>query len=102
MGIIDFIKNIFSPSNGNNIMKIFLKDAKCGNKIKLILRKSYDIQRIYEEDEEAYYRWKKVVICDNCFNKINVNIDFNRRYGVIDKKIDGGEFITEEEFNENQ
>lgn len=101
MGFINFLKNIFKPANHGNLINLYLKDNKCGEKIKLILRKSYDIQRIYEDSEEADYRLSKVVICNNCYNKINLKIDFDRRYNIINKEIDKGELITEEEFNNN-
>lgn len=101
MGFFDFIKNIFQPVRQGNIIHIYLKDEKCGEKIKLLVRKSYDIQKIYEDNEQADYRLKKVVICNKCYNKINVRIDYNKRYNIIDSQLDGGNIISEEEFNEN-
>ncbi len=101
MGFLDFIKNIFQPVRQGNIIHIYLKDEKCGEKIKLLVRKSYDIQKIYEDNEQADYRLKKVVICNKCYNKINVRIDFNKRYNILDSQLDGGNIISEEEFNEN-
>lgn len=96
MGFFDFLKNIFQPVKQNNLIHIYLKDNKCKEKMKLLVRKSYDIQRIYEENEEAEYRLKKVVICNNCYNKINLQIDFDKRYNIINSQIDGGEIISEE------
>jgi len=101
LGFFGFLKNIFQPSTQGNLIHIYIKDEKCGDKIKLLVRKSYDIQKIYEENEQADYRLKKVVICNKCYNKINVRIDFDRRYNIIDNQIDGGSIISEKEFNEN-
>ncbi len=101
LGFFDFVKNIFQPSGQGNLINFYIKDEKCGDKIKLLVRKSYDIQKIYEENEQADYRLKKVVICNKCYNKINVKIDFDRRYNIIDSQLDGGSIISEKEFNEN-
>lgn len=101
MGLFDFIKNIFQPTRQGNLIHIYIKDKKCGDKIKLLVRKSYDIQKIYEKNEQADYRLKKVVICNKCYNKINVRIDFDKRYNIIDSQLDGGSIISEKEFNEN-
>lgn len=101
LGFFDYIKKIFGPANRGNLMNFYLKDKKCGEKIRLLVRKSYDIQRIYEDSDQADYRLKKVVICNNCYNKIDVRIDFDKRYNIIDSEINGGEIITKEEYNKN-
>jgi hypothetical protein len=102
LGFSDFIKKIFTPVKQGNLINFYLKDEKCGEKIKLLVRKSYDIQRIYEDSEEADYRLNKVVICNSCYNKINVKIDFDKRYNIIDSQIDGGKIIAVDEYNKNQ
>lgn len=101
LSILEFFKNIFSTNNSGNLINIYLRDDKCGGKIKVLVRKSYDIQRIYEHNQEAEYSLKKAVICNNCYNKIDVKIDFNKRYNIIDKTIKGGELITEDEYKKN-
>ena len=99
MGFMDKIKDFFQPVNNTNLLEIYLQDKKCKEKIKLLVRKSYDIQRIYEKDQDADYRLRKVVICNNCYNKINLEIDYNKKYNIINSEIDGGELITKEEYN---
>ncbi len=101
LGFFDFIKDIFQPTRLGNIIHIYLEDEKCGEKIKLLVRKSYDIQKIYEDNDQADYRLKKVVICNKCYNKISLKIDYDRRYKIIDSQLDGGNIISEKEFKEN-
>ncbi|MEJ6950586.1 hypothetical protein [Natronospora cellulosivora (SeqCode)] len=96
MGFLDKLKNMFKPAKKNNLIEINLKDNKCKERIKLLVRKSYDIQRIYENDQNADYRLNKVVICNNCYSKIEVKIDFNKSYKIINKDIKGGKLISEE------
>lgn len=98
--LLEFIKNLFSGKGGTNLVNIHLKDNKCGQKIKVVLRKTYDIQKVYDPDEEAEYKIRKVIICDNCYNKIKIYIEFDRKYEIIHNEIENGEFITEEEYND--
>ena len=98
MGLTNILKSLFTPVTRENIIRIYLQDEKCGRKIKVILRKSYDIQKVYREDKEASFYLNKVVICDKCFNKIIVKLYFDQRYKITAQEINGGELISEEEF----
>ncbi len=98
MSLKDIINTIFSKED-KNIIRIYLQDNKCGEKIEVLLRKSYDIQRVYE-DSNAYYKITKVVVCTKCYNKIKINITFDKNYNIITNKIENGKFITKEEYNE--
>lgn len=100
MGLKDLFKGIFTGKKYDNIVNIYLKDSKCGNKIKVLLRKSYDIQRVYDEGKEAAFMINKVIICDKCFNKITIDIKFDKKYNIISREIEGGKYITEEEYSE--
>ncbi|MCF8008669.1 MAG: hypothetical protein K9K32_02785 [Halanaerobiales bacterium] len=99
MGLFDNIKNIFTTSSDSQIVKVFLKDSKCGNKMKVVLRKGYDIQRIYDDNVEGNYQVRKVIVCDKCYNNVVIDLKFDRNYNIIDKNIEDGQFITEEEFD---
>ncbi|HKL12125.1 MAG TPA: hypothetical protein VJ907_00815 [Halanaerobiales bacterium] len=102
MGLFDKIKSIFTPSSDSKIVKIFVKDKKCGNKIRVVLRKGYDIQRIYNEEAEGKYKIHKVIVCDKCYSNVVIDVKFDRNYNIIDKSIENGEFLTEEEYLEEQ
>lgn len=98
MGLFDFFKSLFSGNRGSKNVNLYVKDKKCGEKIRILLRKSYDIQRIYDDNDEASYGIKKVIICNNCYNKINIEVKFDKNYNKISEKIKNGIFITEEEY----
>lgn len=100
MGLFDKIKSIFSGGDKqSNLIEIYLKDNKCGNQMKLMFRKSYDIQRVYEDNRDAAFEIKKIVVCDNCYNKINLHLEFDKRYNIIEQEIENGEIIAKEEYN---
>ena len=104
MGIIDKIKSIFTGANNGkeaNLIDIYIKDDKCGNQMKLLFRKSYDIQKVYEDNREAAYEIKKVVVCDNCYNKIDLHLEFDKGYNVIMQEVKAGEIISREDFEKN-
>ena len=101
MGIFDKLKSIFSGGNSSKLIDIYVEDNKCGNQMKLLFRKSYDIQKVYEDNREAAYEIKKVVVCDNCYSKMDLHLEFDKRYNVINKEIKNGKIISKEEFNNN-
>ena len=44
------------------------------------------------------YTLRKVAQDDHCFTPIEINIDYDRMQKEIDQKIQGGKFLSEEEF----
>lgn len=99
MEIIDKLKKLFSFGGGKSkLIDIYVEDQKCGNKMKLLFRKSYDIQKVYEDDREAAHEINKVVVCDNCYNKIKLHITFDRGYNILQQEIENGRIISKKEF----
>jgi hypothetical protein len=101
MGIFDKIKSIFAGGNQSNLIDIYVEDDKCGNQMKLLFRKSYDIQKVYEDNRDAAYEISKVVVCDQCYNKINLHLEFDKRYNIINQEIEAGKIISREEYENN-
>lgn len=62
---------------------------RCGEIIEVRLRKSSDIQRNYESNEAAYYV-RKTIVGNECFNRIELSIEFDQRYRPIDVVVEGG------------
>lgn len=104
MGLFDKIKSIFNGNGGSqsNLIDIYIEDDKCGNQMKLIFRKNYDIPKVYEDNREAAYEVKKVVVCDSCYNKIDLHLEFDKQYNIINQEVDQGKIITKAEFENNQ
>lgn len=101
MVIFDFIKSLFGAKKNKSkskLIDIYIEDNKCSNQMKIIFRKDYDIQKVYADNREAAYEIKKVVVCDNCYNKINLHLEFDKKYNIIKKEIENGKIISEDEF----
>jgi hypothetical protein len=100
MSLFDKLKSIFNGDGAiqSKLIDIYVEDDKCGNQMKLLFRKSYDIQKVYKDDREAAYEIKKVVVCDNCYNKIDLHLEFDKRYKIIRQEIENGKIISKEEY----
>lgn len=59
MGLLDTIKSIFNSNQNKKIIDFYVEDKQCSKQMKLLFRKSYDIQKVYAEDCEADYEIKK-------------------------------------------
>lgn len=101
MGLLDTIKSMFSGTQNKKMIDFYVEDKQCLNQMKLLFRKSYDIQKVYTEDREAAYEIKKVIVCDNCYNKIDLHLEFDKRYNIINQEIKSGKIISKEEFEKN-
>ncbi|MGM0420518.1 MAG: hypothetical protein ACQEQG_05940 [Bacillota bacterium] len=95
MKLFNFIKSIFKsdPNSKDDLIKFKIKDDKCGEITEIKVMKNYDISRVYDDTVEADYRLKKVVICQHCYNKINLEVLFNRNYQVISTHCENGEIL---------
>jgi|SRR6056297_3512276 len=100
MGIFDKLKKLFTPSSDSKIIKLFIADKKCGNKMRVVLRKGYDIQKNYDDNVEGEYQIHKIIVCDKCYNNVVIDVQFDRNYNIINKSIENGKFLTEEDFND--
>ena len=98
MSLFENIKNFFTPSSDSKVVKLYVQDKKCGNKMRVVLRKGYDIQRIYKDDVVGKYQISKVLVCDKCYNNVVIDVKFDKNYNILDRNIENGKFITEEEF----
>ncbi|MFN2340449.1 MAG: hypothetical protein ABR547_04190 [Halanaerobium sp.] len=101
MGFLDKIKSLFTGDSQSKLVDIYVEDDKCGNQMQLLFRKSYDIQKVYEDNSDAAYEIKKVVVCDQCYNKIDLHLEFDKRYNIINQEIESGKIISKEEFENN-
>lgn len=81
---------------------IYVVCHRCGEKIRSRVDLYSDLSIRYDEDEgsETYYSRKMLVGNQTCFFPIEVELTFNKRRQLIDRSISGGDFITEEAYQE--
>jgi hypothetical protein len=52
-------------------------------------------------DNATSFHCRKVLIGEQrCFQQIEVNLTFDAKYRIVDKQISGGQFITQEEYEQ--
>ncbi len=100
--MIKFFKKIltkigYSENQNNDFITLYIEDHDCGNIIEVRAIKTYDLHRIYEDELPGNYRLKKVVICDDCYNKVYIEVCFDEKYDIVFSEADGGEIFQEME-----
>jgi hypothetical protein len=74
-----------------------VKCAKCGTPVRVRADRQHDLLRDYDE---GGYVLHKDVMDSNCYSLFHFEIRFDERYNVVERKIEGGEFISHEEWRE--
>lgn len=114
-GLFKRIAHVFSGSGsgnelgiGPNEVPVYIRCGVCGQTVMLRLRKSSEIQRNYDREHHPnceFYVQKTVVDSNSrCFNRMNVLVEFDERYRIVNQKITEGKgnFITAEEYIASQ
>ncbi len=105
MGFLKKIADIFttSGSSGAPAYWIYVQCDRCGEKIKTRVNLHSDLSIRYAEKDDAdtYFCRKMIIGNQRCFQKIEVEMTFDRNKKLKDRQISGGQFISEEEFSTN-
>lgn len=71
----------------------YVRCNKCGSKVRVRADKQYDLNRT-----DDGYIWHKTIMDSKCFRQIPTVVHFDGDYNVVSTEIDGGEYITREEY----
>lgn len=109
MKSINFIKkltDLFSsaPAHDPYGYRIYVRCNRCGEKVSTRIDLRNDLSPDYSDREkDTTYYCRKVLIGQKlCFQKIEVSLKFNEGRKLLDREINGGIFISKEEFLENE
>jgi hypothetical protein len=87
-----------------NLVWVYVRCGKCGEKIAVMARKGYDFAEEFDErspsDAPIGYSVRKDVLGRNpqCFNQMRIEVQYNRNYQIVEQHIVGGTFLTKEEY----
>ena len=102
---MSFLKKIaaaLSPKGAGEgeALWVYVRCDKCGEAIKTRLDLSHDLTPNYSaEGRVTDYVVRKVLIgSQRCFEPIEVKLTFDPQRRVISREIDGGQFISREEY----
>ncbi len=80
----------------------YVRCRRCREIIKARIDLRNDLSSEYGEGADGVsYRYRKVLIGrGRCFEQIEVTMTFDARRKILSKEVTGGEFVTEEEYNQ--
>jgi hypothetical protein len=102
---LSFLKKLFSritsgAQRNAHIYPVYVRCGQCGEKLQIQINLWNDLSIQYgdTDKEDVYFTRKQIVGRSGCCKPIEVELTFDRQRHVKDRKIQGGQFITEEEF----
>lgn len=86
----------------DNANYYYVKCSRCEEKIRVRIDKGNDLAQEYEDggDNPSGYTATKGIVGKKCFRVLNLSVKFDRNRRESSRSVEGGEFITEEEFTE--
>ena len=92
---MNFFKKLLSPPRPvGTFYQFSVKCNRCGEIIRGQVNVNNEPSQEMDEKGKAYYPCRKVLIgSGHCFQQIEVVFTFDESRHVIDRKINGGEFI---------
>jgi len=101
MSILDRMKSIFAaqPGGDPNALWLYVRCARCGTPlaVRVDLRNEPSI-----DYEQGGYVLHKDMMDNKCFSLMHAQVRFDDKRNVIERKLDKGEFITQEEYEKSK
>lgn len=97
-----FLKRLFgSDKNEGYVDKqgvyFYVRCNNCGSIVRLRADKQYDL-----ENTGGGYMWHKTIVDNKCFRQIPAVVTLNGSYEIENADIQGGEFVTEADYERQQ
>lgn len=92
------------PAADPNLFWYYVRCNRCSETVAVMARKGYDLVEEYEESASSdaptgYSLFKDVMgRSDTCFQQMRIEIRFNTAYEELSRHIEGGKFISVEEY----
>ena len=79
---------------------LYVACGRCGEAIQVRADRRYDLVSEMRDPGEAgpAYTLHKDIVGARCFQRIAVDVEFDHRVQVIERRISGGRWLTEEEY----
>ena len=79
---------------------IYVACGRCGEAIRVRADRRYDLVSEMRDPGESgpAYTLHKDIVGTQCFQRIAVDVEFDQRLQVIERRISGGRWLTEEEY----
>jgi hypothetical protein len=103
MGFFKKVASLLSASPRDmETLELYVRCEKCGEALRTRIHLRHDLSPVYGEggQDAAYFVRKTLVGSKRCFQPIQVALTFDANRKVIAREITGGQFITEEEYED--
>jgi hypothetical protein len=79
---------------------LYVACNRCGEAIRVRADRRYDLVSEMRDPGEAgpAYTMHKDIVGSRCFQRIAVDMEFDQRLQVVERRISGGRWLTEEEY----
>lgn len=71
----------------------YVQCNNCGKTVRLRADKQYDLS-----NDGGGYTWHKTIVDNKCFRPMETVVTLDSGYNVVNAEINGGKYITEDEF----
>ena len=89
------------PAKTERVLYLFVECDRCREKLRARVDVWNELTPEYDgkSDDPVAYQCRKVLVGEKmCFQPIELNLKFDRNHRLVDKKISGGYFIEEADF----
>jgi hypothetical protein len=94
--VLNFLKKLFGPGDSSGDPRgffFYVQCDRCGATVRLRVHKTHDLNR------EGYgFVWRKTIVDSRCFKPMPTTVMFDNRYQITHQEIEGGRYLTEEQY----
>ena len=98
MGILKRLFGGGEPRDRDAIW-LYVRCDYCGQKLKIRVDRRFDLQRDYER---GGYRLDKSIMDGTCFSRMMARVHFDSGQRIISQELEGGTFLTHEEYEREE
>jgi len=79
---------------------LYVRCNRCGEALQVRVDRRYDLANEWRDPGEpgAAYRMHKDIVGERCFQRISVDVGFDASFTIVEQRIRGGAFLTEEAY----
>ncbi|WP_089938486.1 hypothetical protein [Candidatus Entotheonella palauensis] len=84
----------------NTALWLYVRCSRCGEAIQVRVDRRYDLASEWRDPGESgpAYTMHKDIVGERCFQRISVDVGFDAGFKIVEQRIRGGEFLTEEAY----
>ncbi|HEX2987160.1 MAG TPA: hypothetical protein VHS06_03210 [Chloroflexota bacterium] len=100
MGLLDRVRSFFSDVSSGEVyvMYIYIRCKRCGEPIRLRMDRRFDLELEFGETLVSGFVANKDILGRKCSNLIRVHVEYDSSHRQKNRDIEGGQFITREEY----